>query len=453
MSIATPHSAVLDLPSYSPSSSAPHYSPEPSEDECRLVFVARKQRDLVPTDVFAKKAGGVTLLISGQDSGVVVPTYNRNGIVRGEVLLDDEAAVQSVSVKLEGSQSTSIVDGGADLVELFSESLTVWSKPRSDIAGPSTLTPPAVLPFAIPFPKGYGEGQSVKPLPPTFNAQFSGTHGIYVECKYILTVTVTKSGLGGWKRQKLLTTPVSFEPRSRAYMPIGRDLLPFFSTIKSAPGDWHQVISKMEVQPKSTLEPLECQLFVPAVQIYAFSDIIPFHLHLRGSRASLASFVAGPTPVFKLPKGIKALSSTLKLGSSSRTSLDSSSSSFMDVLTPQVSPVGHDSSNVRVYLLRQVCVSVDGQKAWGEIVLGEGKISPLSSTRAAGTDGEYSLDWEGEVRCGSAVSVGSFRSGELVVKDFIVVELKPPVGSPSPLKYHRHAHPIRLVTDSCSDSL
>lgn len=93
-----------------------------------------------------------------------------------------------------------VVDGGIDAVRLCSETQTVWSK-RSE--GSSASTCAAVLPFAIPFPRGYADGRSLKPLPPTFDAQFSGgTHGIYVECRYTFTVTVTKTGLGGWKRQK-----------------------------------------------------------------------------------------------------------------------------------------------------------------------------------------------------------------------------------------------------------
>lgn len=106
MSIANPSlfvqgsSSTLSLPSYSPSSAAPRYSPEPLEDEHRLVFVARKQPESSPTSSFVKKSGTITVLLSGQDSGVDMPCYTRNGIVRGEVLLDEEATVQSVVIKV-----------------------------------------------------------------------------------------------------------------------------------------------------------------------------------------------------------------------------------------------------------------------------------------------------------------------------------------------------------------
>ena len=94
-----------------------------------------------------------------------------------------------------------VVEGGADLVPLVNVSQTLWSKTQSDDSSASTCL--AILPFQIPFPKDYTDARGSRPLPPTFLAQFSSTPGIYVECKYTLSVTVTKTGLGGWKRQKV----------------------------------------------------------------------------------------------------------------------------------------------------------------------------------------------------------------------------------------------------------
>ncbi|TCD70789.1 hypothetical protein EIP91_001820 [Steccherinum ochraceum] len=427
-------SSLLTLPSYSPSTDAPRYSPEPHDDEHRLVFVARKQPDSNPTSSFVKKSGNVTVLLSGQESGAALPCYTRHGIVQGEILLEEEATVLSVEIKLEGRQTVTVVDGGLELVQLFDLSQTVWSK-RGENASSSPCA--AVLPFSIPFPRGYNDGRGLKPLPPTFDAQFPGAPGIYVECKYSFTVTVSKSGLGGWKRQKIVSTP------------------PFLSTVKSAPGDWHQVISTMKTSEASPLEPLECHLFIPSVQIYAISDTVPFHLQLRGSPASLLAFLSGPTPSSpKLPKGLKALGSSLK-NRSPRTSSEGTRQPLFDTATPQTMPFNYNASSVRVYILRQVCVRVNGQKTWRDILLGEGKLWPLHSQtpslRPNGADGEHSVDWEGEVRCGSDVAVGSFSSGDLVVKDFIVLDLQPP-STQTALKHHQHAHPIRLVTDSYAES-
>ncbi|KAH8081989.1 hypothetical protein BXZ70DRAFT_630613 [Cristinia sonorae] len=461
MSVASPLPPTFMLPellpSYSPSSAAPQYSPEPLQDEHRLVIVARKLVDSTPTGVFVKKVGNVTLVLSGQEGGVDLPRYARNGVIRGQVLLEDERNVKSVEIKLEGIRTLSVMGSGTDVAELFSEQRTLWSQ---SLPSTSTSTCPAVLPVELPFPQGCEGGQGRKPLPPSFTAQFHGSPGIYVQCQYTLTVTVTKTGLGGWKRQKSLTTEVCFRPRTRPFLPIGDELQPFFSTVKSAPGDWHQVISTMGVREGSPLQPIECHLFIPSVQIYALRDTIPFHLHLRGSPASLVAFLSGPSPSSpKLSRGFKALGSSLKVNSlslsrqtsrASTASICSSQPSIDSVVSSTAPPL----YTLRVYILRQVCVTLHGQKAWNDILLGEGTLRPLSGEypqlRSDGTLGEHSLDWEGEVTCKNDVSVGGFSSGDLVVKDFIVVQLRPPP-TEKDLQPHRHAHPIRLVTDSYAD--
>lgn len=82
--------------------------------------------------------------------------------------------------------------------------------------------------------------------------------------------------------------------------------------------------------------------------------------------------------------------------------------------------LGNSPSILQVYLLRQVCVHLNGRKSWRDVVLGEGKLWPLYgealNLRQEGSDEKYSLDWGGEVRCGDDVTVPSFTSGSLVVK-------------------------------------
>ena len=76
---------------------------------------------------------------------------------------------------------------------------------------------------------------------------------------------------------------------------------------------------------------------------------------------------------------------------------------------------------VRVYLLRQILVKVDGRRSWRNIVLGEGKLYPVTAQyyacpRTEITSGPQALDWEGELRCNGDVTIGGFNSGSLVVK-------------------------------------
>ena len=63
-------------------------------------------------------------------------------------------------------------------------------------------------------------------------------------------------------------------------MPIGSDLQPFFSTVKSAPGDWHQVISNVVAREDSQLAPIECQVRYFVSSLFAgflLTTISAFH--------------------------------------------------------------------------------------------------------------------------------------------------------------------------------
>lgn len=83
---------------------------------------------------------------------------------------------------------------------------------------------------------------------------------------------------------------------------------------------------------------------------------------------------------------------------------------------------GDKKPSIRVYLLRQICAKVHGQKAWKNVVLGEGKLSPLehppswSPSPSSFGEEDHALDWEGEVRCNEDVTTASFIAGELLVK-------------------------------------
>jgi len=92
--------------------------------------------------------------------------------------------------------------------------------------------------------------------------------------------------------------------------------------------------------------------------------------------------------------------------------------------------------------------------------LGEGTIWPippdLTSCGATSTclpsqcRREGNIDWDGEVRCRSDVTIGGFNTANVQVKDFIVLTISPPTLTSLllPLKL---VVPVRLVTDSCSD--
>lgn len=95
--------SISDPPVYSPSSDAPSYAAEPANGEERLEFVARSLNRSTPDGTFTKKSRGITIVLADQEDGVSTPCYSRNGVVRGEVILDDEK-VLAVTVRVRLSQ-------------------------------------------------------------------------------------------------------------------------------------------------------------------------------------------------------------------------------------------------------------------------------------------------------------------------------------------------------------
>lgn len=74
---------------------------------------------------------------------------------------------------------------------------------------------------------------------------------------------------------------------------------------------------------------------------------------------------------------------------------------------------------IRVFLLRQIMVSVFGQRAWRTCVIGEGNLRPLpplSPNVHSQSEDFQTVDWDGEVRCDEDVQVGGFNVGNLTVK-------------------------------------
>ncbi|TFK52166.1 hypothetical protein OE88DRAFT_1718201 [Heliocybe sulcata] len=416
-------SSIAPPPSYYPSSDAPAYSLEPSQSEERLELSARRGRTL-PTGPLLKRSGRITLLLQNQDEDASIPTYGRAATVSGEVQVKSkqDAKIISVAIKLDCKLSLSVAEGFNTSTSLMSESFTLWENDRIH-----SRSCPYTFAFDLPMPTEGRMDDMPRPvsLPPSYNVDFAGVPGLYADSAYTITVTVTESkstGLFKRKKRHSLVTPVNYYPRSRPHRPILPPDLSFHSTLKAAPEEWYQVITKMDSRKNSGIEPLDCHLFIPSVQIYGVCDTIPFYVQLRGPLSTLRAFqhTTPPPP-------------------------PSSPLDFSSLLPAKYSSMQRPT--IRVFLYRQVTVAVRGQKAWRTSVLGEGKLRPVVPYDEGGKEG-YSLDWEGEVRCNDDVTVGGFRMGPLVVKDFIVLSLVPPSPQTSPLVEHQHAHPIRLVTDS-----
>jgi hypothetical protein len=119
--------------------------------------------------------------------------------------------------------------------------------------------------------------------------------------------------------------------------------------------------------------------------------VIPFHLQLFGNLSSLRELF------------------TSSLG---RVTSADSHRTFLSGRPPECKPV------LRVFLLRQVTVEIQGQKSWRNSTVGEGRVWPtpplLSNCCPSVSSGH--LDWEGELRVNQDVDVGGFNVVNVQVK-------------------------------------
>jgi hypothetical protein len=129
------------------------------------------------------------------------------------------------------------------------------------------------------------------------------------------------------------------------------------------------------------------QAFIPSVKVFGLSDIIPLHVQLSGPVSSLRELVLPPNQ--------------------------------------SSSEIEHGYSPVRVYLTRMVSFEYRGKATWRVQRIGEGHSRPLPpvvnfdcdcrSACICDTSVE-TVDWDGEVKCDSAVTVGGFQAAGLTVK-------------------------------------
>ncbi|KAJ7263176.1 hypothetical protein B0H12DRAFT_1269074 [Mycena haematopus] len=162
-----------------------------------------------------------------------------------------------------------------------------------------------------------------------------------------------------------------------------------------------QCMSFVHCDIPSTLMFMWPQLFIPSALIYGLSDSIPFHLQICG-------------PATKL----------------------------MERIRPS-SPKSDTKNHVRVHLMLRVSMFVCGERQHRNITIGEGVLSilppPMCYSEKFGPH-EACVDWAGVVQCDDSITVGSFDSGILCIKDFIVVSI--------PAWSVEHRHQVQFVSDT-----
>lgn len=415
---------ALEPPTYSPSPAVPPYSVSPGPSERTLAVSARSRRR-TPTGVLTRSNHFITIALRGQEENAAQPSYGRNSTVCGDIGLSCTQGVQSVSIKVEGRLHLADPHGAS-----VDSSFVSMFYPVGRIDGNGVC--PSMFPFEFVLPEVFIDNVQRRALPPTYNlhSDFSGTSA---QCNYLLRVIVKRKGgkLALWKPPKKLTIPFTYRPQFRPPQPILPSPFPFLSTIKSLPEEWFQVTSTMAVKSRSDIEPIDCHLFIPVVQTFALTDTIPFYLQLIAPPKSLQAFLYPTVP--------------------SHSKLKRSKSIAVDAAAPPT---------VRVYLMRQVTVVLKGLHSIRKSTIGEGTLRSLPPgapmaplLRSQPLDvGLSTLDYEGEVRANSDVTVGHFALSRVQVRDFMAVFLAPPNQYTSPLNPLQHLHPIRLVTDSFADS-
>ncbi|KAK0441629.1 hypothetical protein EV421DRAFT_1711441 [Armillaria borealis] len=400
-----PGPSTISLPPYSKTAPPPHYSCDPSQGERRVEHTPRSG-PRVSSGTFIKKRGRLTVVLTEQEDDTTSPVYGREAAIHGALLLEKVDAVQLVHIKIEGRLVMVTSEGGARSLVTVDDTETLWKFDRTKSeACPSSLS------FSRTLPSTFKDSDKSYPLPPSYQASFPGTPGIHVTSSYTLVLQVTSirhPKFGFFAKTKTLRIPIIYAPRTRPNRPTLS--IPLFYSVKSSPEEWTQSLMTMRTQSRATIEPIESNLFIPSVQIFSFSDIIPFHVQLSGPLSSLRQFF------------------------------------------PQVPSSSSQQSSVTVTILRQIAVDVRGTRSWKNTTVGEGKIRPVppASYSQSGSSQEESLDWEGEVQCLPSVNVGGFSAAGVAVKDFIVVTMTPPTDSP--FLPTINSIPIRLVTDIWIDT-
>lgn len=139
------------------------------------------------------------------------------------------------------------------------------------------------------------------------------------------------------------------------------------------------------------------QFFIPSVQIFSLSDVIPFYIQLQASSESLQHFLQRSSS--------PSLSSKLARKSSHQST------------APHAQPI------VRVILQRHVSGIIESVRITRTFTIGEATVRTLPSDTSRGSnvlkrpeDGKETLDFQGEIKCADGMTVGGFSAGRLVVK-------------------------------------
>ncbi|KAF9526600.1 hypothetical protein CPB83DRAFT_769882 [Crepidotus variabilis] len=424
-----------EVTSQSPEIEPPRYSTQPTLNEETVAYTPRHSESRGPDSSFIKQWSQATLILKHQEEDQRLPTYGRNSIIEGELGLKNPDRVTSVSIKLFGQMASTAVDSECLSFGLCSNQKIVWKREDGDS---QIQRCPSILPISLRFPSSYAWGGKEYRMPPSFEATFLGVPALIVRVQYTLYVTITRtrSWKPSWIASKTYVTLVNYRPRTRPARPIVM-LETVVSSIKPHPEEWTQIITKMDVRSEfANAKSIECHIFIPSVQTFAINDSVPFHIQLIGTLTSLRELLPPTSPQLLLP-GEQRIQR--------RASVDH-----------------RKTPSIRVFIERQVVVEANNRRKFKSFTVGQGDMWPVPPLPSAITQGssrndenpdtEYSVDWQGKLKCWDEVRAGGFAVSHLCVKDFLHLSLTPPNPRSSFLAPLQLSHPIRFVTDPWIDN-
>ncbi|PBK99448.1 hypothetical protein ARMGADRAFT_985075 [Armillaria gallica] len=388
-------------PVYSTNTPPPHYCIDPTNGERSIEHSPHPMRR-IPDGTFVRSHGNLTVLLTQQEDGISSPVYGRMGSIAGAVLSSSEGIIE-VKIQLEGRLHFLSSERGSRTVATVSETYTLWNCSRAEIEScPSSLS------FSFSLPPAYKDGGTSYPLPPTFQAAFTAGSELVVTSVYTViasTTAVRRPVMLGFDKMSTMRIPITYYPRTRPERP--PLYTPLLSSVKSCPEEWNQVLVTVEAKQNYNALPIQCNIFVPSVRAFSFSDVIPFHIQLSG-------------PLFSLL-----------------------------MLFPHRSTEYEPSISVTMH--RQIVVEIQGRRSWQNQEIGVGTMRPIPPPPFhRDRDEEKSIDWGGEIQCKPTVKVGGFAASGVSVKDYILFSLEPPSNSPF-LPARGHV-PILLTTNSWVDA-
>ncbi|KDQ25451.1 hypothetical protein PLEOSDRAFT_1113446 [Pleurotus ostreatus PC15] len=412
--------STTSLPGYGTGASSlvngatPMYSAEPASYEERIAIAGALSPRPAGKFVKPSKSGNVSLQLDEQDKDAALPLYGTASLVKGEVHLVKPEVVTNVEVKVEGKlRLKEVAEGGHTSAKLCLDSQQLWFK--SDGGGQC----PTTLPFSLTLPTHFEYEGKTYPLPPTYDVKLSGLPGFTATIDYSISVLVdkphvvpslvplVKSHIFGSTNHSNVAVSTSFvyHPRSRPSKALPAPMTVTQNGFSDSPG-WRSFHSTIESKSPN-LHDIEVTLFIPASRVLCMTQPIPFHVKLRSTAVSLASF---------LPYGPSTSTTSTK-------------------------------RMTKCHLVRQTTVDVRNAEVlgtktniWRVDTVGTGAF------KMAG-DGPNWIAYSGEIAIDENVEVGGFSAAGLTVVDCVILSCTPPEPQKAPFSELRLVVPIRLTTD------